>query len=116
MGEGGTELNTSKIFLKGRKNLTYASAIMHKKKSQVFLNNSSIVKMIWNLQELVQRTALIGEKREVFRVVEIVGRELQWVGGISKWVTLTERLRRAIVHIAPNWILPPHVLYRACTV
>ena len=29
-------------------------------------------------------------------------RELQWVRGISKWVTLTERLRRAIVHIAPN--------------
>ena len=54
------------------------------------------------------------------RIFQIVGRELQWVGGISKWVTLTERLRRAIVHIAPNWILPPPTyilqgVHRPCT-
>ena len=41
-GKGRTELNTSKIFSKDKKNPTNASAVMHKKKPQVFLNNNSI--------------------------------------------------------------------------
>ena len=54
------------------KNRTNASsAMLHKKKSQVFLDSNSIVKMLWNLQELAQRTnraskALIGGEKGHF--------------------------------------------------
>ena len=37
------------------KNVTDGSEMMQKKKSQVFLNNDSLVKILWNLQELAQR-------------------------------------------------------------
>ena len=37
------------------KKVTDGSEMMEKKKSQVFLNNDSLVKILWNLQELAQR-------------------------------------------------------------